>query len=685
MMNLKNPSFKQMLAAHAVLACLSLPAMAAPDGATARHPVTSADFNRLQLLSDVQLAPGGGWATYLVKSSDVAKDKAHTDLWIGNTAGTEQRPLTGSGDVASPGRWSPNGEWVAFASARGDEEQKKKGAQLQLLSMKGGEAQQITDIKGGISDVAWSPDGKRMLLVVTDFDPSEDPEKVEGWTRKTKPPIVIDRYHFKQDRDAYLGALRSHLSVLDIATRKVTRLTSGLYDELGASWSPDGTRIVFFSNRAKVPDATEESSLYTMEAREGAVPQLLLTTTTDAETIPRWSPDGKWIAYASGDPVKMSAYQRMRITVVPAQGGAPRTLAGSLERAVTKTLCWSADSQHVLAIAKDDRNAYVIRAGLDGSSAQRLTPAGRFIHDVSINRADQMMVLAADPKHPPELFANEQGALRQVSHVNDAWLATLQLGATEGFSAASADGTTVNGVVTRPPSYVAGQRYPTVLLIHGGPNGQDGFRFDPMREVLSANGYVVLQANYRGSEGRGDAYQKAIFADWGNKEVKDLLGAVDWAVKTGLADPQRLGIGGWSYGAILTNYTIASDQRFKAAISGAGSSNQISMYGTDQYIIQYNNEIGAPWVQPEQWIKLSYPFFHADKIKTPTLFMGGEKDFNVPIAGSEQMYQALQTLGVPTQLVIYPGQFHAIVLPSYERDREARYVAWFDKYLKGPR
>ena len=188
-----------------------------------------------------------------------------------------------------------------------------------------------------------------------------------------------------------------------------------------------------------------------------------------------------------------------------------------------------------------------------------------------------------------------------------------------------------------------------------GPNGQDEQAFNFERELFAANGYVVVAVNYRGSNGRGGVYQKAIFADWGNKEVVDLLGAMDHVVKIGLADPDRLGIGGWSYGGILTNYVIATDSRFKAAISGAGSSNQISMYGTDMYIQQYEQELGPPWKAQDLWLKLSYPFFHADRIHTPTLFVGGEKDFNVPLLGSEQMYQALRSLGVESKLVIYPA------------------------------
>jgi dipeptidyl aminopeptidase/acylaminoacyl peptidase len=236
--------------------------------------------------------------------------------------------------------------------------------------------------------------------------------------------------------------------------------------------------------------------------------------------------------------------------------------------------------------------------------------------------------------------------------------------------------------VVKPASYQAGRRYPMLLLIHGGPNGQDEHSFSFDRQLFAANGYVVLAVNYRGSAGRGSEFQKAIYADWGHKEVIDLLGAVDQLVASGMADPGRLGIGGWSYGGILTDYTIATDQRFKAAVSGASSALQLSMYGSDQYIVQYENELGVPWKSKELWLKLSYPFFEADRIKTPTLFLSGDRDFNVPTIGVEQMYQALRSMGVDTQLVIYPGQFHGITVPSYVRDRLQRYLAWFDKYLK---
>jgi dipeptidyl aminopeptidase/acylaminoacyl peptidase len=239
-------------------------------------------------------------------------------------------------------------------------------------------------------------------------------------------------------------------------------------------------------------------------------------------------------------------------------------------------------------------------------------------------------------------------------------------------------------LLTYPADYKKGSKVPLLLRIHGGPNGQDEHAFSFERQFFAANGYAVLNVNYRGSSGRGTKYSRAIFADWGHYEVDDLEAGVNHAIQMGVADPERLGVGGWSYGGILTDYMIASDTRFKAATSGAGTAFTVAFYGTDQYIIQYDYEIGPPW-EPKAWEtyeKISYPFLHADRIKTPTLFLGGERDFNVPVQGSQQMYEALRSLGRDTQLVIYPNEFHGIRRPSYVRDRYERYLAWYDKHLK---
>ena len=295
----------------------------------------------------------------------------------------------------------------------------------------------------------------------------------------------------------------------------------------------------------------------------------------------------------------------------------------------------------------------------------------------------RMVATSSTSTEPGELYAIEGSALRKLSSHNDAVVSGLQLQPAEDIAFKSKDGTEIHALLTKPLGYVAGRRYPTLVRIHGGPTAQDAHSFAFERQIFAANGYVVVNVNYRGSSGRGAKFSEAIFADWGNLEVADVLAGVDHLVAAGIADPDRLGIGGWSYGGLLTDYVIASDTRFKAAISGAGSANHISLYGHDQYTFLYDNEFGYPWKNLDLWVKFSYPFFKADRITTPTLFMGGQDDFNVPILGSEQMYQALKTMNVPTQLVVYPGQNHGLTRVPFLRDRMERYLAWYGKYLKG--
>jgi dipeptidyl aminopeptidase/acylaminoacyl peptidase len=343
---------------------------------------------------------------------------------------------------------------------------------------------------------------------------------------------------------------------------------------------------------------------------------------------------------------------------------------------------WSPDGTAITVLITDDRAVHLASVAVADGHLTRLTDDRAVLSAADRSAGGRVALRRGTATRSPEVYAWERGAARQLTHVNDSLFAVLQLAITEDISFKNPAGETVGALLVKPSQQSRGQKHPLLLRIHGGPNGQDQHSFSFEREWFAANGYMVLAVNYRGSSGRGQAWKKAIFADWGNKEVQDLLAGVDHVVGLGVADPERLGIGGWSYGGILTDYTIATTTRFKAATSGAGSALQTAMYGVDQYAFQYETELGVPWKNPKLWEKVSYPFYHADRIKTPTLFMGGEKDFNVPIQGSEQMYQALKSQGIPTQLVVYPGQFHGITRPSFQRDRLERYLAWYTTYLK---
>jgi dipeptidyl aminopeptidase/acylaminoacyl peptidase len=658
--------------------CGALPSHAQP-----RRLLTVDDLYNLREVRDPQRSPDGKWVAYTVSRAIRETDKNDTDVWMVSWDGSQQIQVTSSPEGESRPRWSPDGKYLSFLSSR----QGAKHAQIWLLNRAGGEAVKLTDVKGGVSDYAWSPDGSRLVLVVEDPDPTDPPDDKEPAKTdppKTPKPIVIDRYHFKADIEGYLRGQRSHLYLFDVASKKSEPLTPGTFDEESPAWSPDGKRIAFIRRHGDGDvDKAPNKDLFVIEARAGAQPIRLTTTSAEESGRVTWSPDGTSIAYLFGDELKYSAYDQSRLTIIPAAGGPSKVLTEALDRPVTNAI-WSADGRSIGFVVIDDRTSRVARVPAAGGPIEEVISGPRVVTSLSSSSDGAFAALVAAPTEVPEVYAIEGGKLRKLTHQNDEWTAGVWFGTTEGFTSTSRDGTDVHGLIVKPASYVAGRRYPTLLRIHGGPNGQDELAFNFERELLAANGYVVVAVNYRGSNGRGSAYQKAIFADWGNKEVIDLLGAVDHAVKIGLADPDRLGIGGWSYGGILTNYTIATDSRFKAAISGAGSSNQISMYGTDMYIQQYEQELGPPWKAPDLWMKLSYPFFHADRIRTPTLFVGGEKDFNVPLLGSEQMYQALRSLGVESKLVIYPGQFHGITTPSYKKDRLERYLEWYARFLMAP-
>jgi dipeptidyl aminopeptidase/acylaminoacyl peptidase len=650
------------------------PNAASTPRAGAKRPLRATDIFRVRDVRDPQISPDGKWVAYTVTIADSATDKNDTDVWMASWDGKENIRITSSKEAESSPRWSPDGKYLSFISGRDG----GKGGQVWLLDRRGGEATRLTQIKGGVSAYEWSPDATRLALVID--DPEDEPVS-DSAKAKAPKPIVLDRYHFKQDVQGYLGTKRSHLYVFDVAAKKLDTLTTGTYDEANPSWSPDGKSIAFVSDRSPDPDKSINTDVYVIDARPGATMRRVTTFEGDdnnAGSRLAWSPDGKSIAYVRGGSTSFTIYDQYRLAVIPAAGGEPRILTEALDRPVSSPR-WTPDGTSLLFLVTDDRTQYVARMKASGGAIEKLTNGPRVISSVALG-AGKIAVLASTSTEMPEVQALENGALRPLTHQNDAWLSEIQLGVTEGIEFTTPDGADVHAVMTRPATGTG--KLPTLLRIHGGPTGQDQYSFNFERELFAANGYVVVSPNYRGSNGRGEKFMNAISGDWGNKEVVDVLAATDYVVSKGVADPDRLGIGGWSYGGITTDYTIATTPRFKAAISGAGSALQTSMYGVDQYILQYETELGPPWKNPDAWMKVSYPFFHADRIKTPTLFMSGEKDFNVPTAGSEQMYQALKSLGIDTQLVIYPSSFHGITLPSYRVDRLERYVKWYDRYLK---
>ena len=635
-----------------------------------KRPMKPSDVYRLQSLGDPQISPDGNWVAYTLSSVDSVKNKRNSDIWMVSWDGKETVQLTHSPDGESQPRWSPDGKYLSFVSSRNG----LTSSQVWLMDRRGGEAKQLTDLKkGDLNDYGWSPDSKKIALVLKN---PADTSKA-----KTPKPIVLDRYQFKRDVDGYLTKTPTHLYLYDITTKKMDTLTKGNYDETNPKWSPDGSQIAFLSNRTTDPDRNANADIWVIDAKPNASMKQI-TTWTGRDFSHEWSPDGKQITYlrtTSSDNYIM--YDQPILCVISKDGGEPKLLSKSLDRPVGSPR-WTKDGAYIMALISDDRTKYVAQFTVSDGKMSKILGGNRTFNSLEKHPSGNFLATMSDPQTPTELYVIENGNTRKLTKHQDDFLANLNLASVEGFTSKSKDGAAVSNLLFRPANATKGEKSPTIFFIHGGPVAQDEFSFDMSRQMLAAAGYNVVAVNYRGSNGRGLDFCKIISADWGNKEVLDILGATDYVVQNGIADPDKLGIGGWSYGGILTDYTIASDTRFKAASSGAGVAMVSSLYGVDQYILQYDNELGSPWKNFDKYVALSYPFLKADRIKTPTQFMVGESDFNVPSVGSEQMYQAFKSLGIPTELIIYPGQFHGITNPSFQKDRFERYIAWFDKYLK---
>jgi dipeptidyl aminopeptidase/acylaminoacyl peptidase len=656
---------------------LSLIAALAARAAAPADRFEPADLDRLAEISEPQFSPDGEYLVYTVTTANVEADRRQSDLWRVRYDGRERAPLTQTPDNdESHPSYAPDGSGIAFLADRGG-----AGATTQVwwLPAAGGEARRLTDQPGGVEDFAFSPDGRQLALIAW------DPERSAGEPApRNPPPIVTSRYQFKEDVTGYLGARHRHLYLFDIAAARSVPLTRGAHDEQLPAWSPDGRTIAYVTKRGADPDRNLNYDIYLVEARAGA-PERQLTHFAGAdldpywESYPAWSPDGRYIAYLRSGEDRWLYYAPWQLAVVDVASGAER-LPAPIDRCFFKPR-WARDGRSIYVLIEQSRVTHLAEVSWPEGRITELTHGARFDVDTAVARDGRVVVLGGDDWHPYELAALDAGKLRPLGAHND-WLAGRRLAPVEDIRFASADGKSIDGLLVKPPDYVPGRRYPTILAIHGGPVYQFSHEFMPDWQTYAAHGFVVVAANPRGSSGRGFDFARAIYADWGHRDVQDVLAAVDYAVKAGVADPTRLGVGGRSYGGILTDYVIASDRRFKAAASGAGSANVLAMYGADEYVLAYELELGTPWRRRALYEKLSYPFLHADRIATPTLFYCAQNDFNVPCIGAEQMYQALRSRDVPTQLVIYPAENHELRVPSYLRDRMRRLTDWYQRYLQ---
>ncbi len=640
-----------------------------PALAQEKTPLAVDDIHKIADITEPVFSPDGNYIAYTVSSHNLEIDATVSDLWRVSWEG-EQEQLTKTPEVSE---WAPayGGDIIAYLSDGTDEEE----TQVFVMPAAGGKARQVTKIQGGVSEFALSPDGMT-IVASADVGPTvgADPEK--------PPPIVITRFKFKDDGRGYIDDRRIQLFRVDVATGETEQITQGDRDYYSPTFSPDGSQIAYVAKEREREDRHSDYDVFVMTPVEGANPQKVSDYEgSDADpstwSRPQWSPDGKKLLWLQMGADKWIYYTPFELTVADLETGEVKPLA-RIDRWFYSPH-WGEDSKTVYALIEQDRDTWAAKIDVESEEITYLTDGPRYAFDLAVAPNGRVAVLDGDAGEPYQLAAVDGGRRALTTH-ND-WLKERRLAETRDVSFKSGK-EEIHGILVLPLDYEEGKQYPLIARLHGGPVYQFSHEFMYDWQIYAANGYAVLAVNPRGSSGRGFDFAKAIYADWGNVDAKDISAGLDHVIDMGVADPDRIGVGGWSYGGILTNYMIASDKRIKAAVSGAGMSNFLAGYGGDQYMFEYETEIGLPWRDKKAFERVSYPFFEADKITAATLFQCAAADENVPCIGSEQMYLALRSLERDTQLVIYPGEDHGLTRPSFLADRMQRNLDWYGEHLK---
>jgi dipeptidyl aminopeptidase/acylaminoacyl peptidase len=523
------------------------------------------DQFKIRSVRDPRISPEGDWVAYTVTTPNLKEEKSETQIWVAPFDGDSKAiPFTAKGHSSSSPRWDPTGKYLAFLSARakgGSQDSSERKTQVWTLFRGGGEAQQLTDIQQGVQSFDWSPDGKKLVLVIRDPSPEDvaaAEAKAEG-RKYEKPkvprPHVIDRLQFKQDYAGYLDRRRTHLYVFDVESKELLQITSGDYDDSRPAWSPDGRFIAFTSNRTEEPDQNFNTDIWLVPSDSPDKGKNLIQVTTNLgeDSSPAWSPDGKWIAYSNITDAEAIVFGTNHLAVVPHTGGEARILTRQLDRNISSPQ-FSKDGEHIFFILEDAGQRHLARVPATGGEISRQIDGLLSVRGLYVAKNGRIATVISRPDLPGEIFVQQPGReLRKLTTTNDKLTSGLKLATVEKRRFKSQDGTEIEAFFYKPPSFNPELDYPTILLIHGGPISQYDYSFSFQAQLYGANGYLVVMPNPRGSSGYGQDFSLEIWADWGNKDYQDVVAAVDYAIEQGWADPNRLGVGGWCYGGILTN------------------------------------------------------------------------------------------------------------------------------------
>ena len=626
-----------------------------------RH-LTLDDMSVIQAPYSPRISPDGRKIIYL------QDDQIH----LVSATAADARSITSSAVPVWGGRWSTSSDAIYFLSDRGSDTQLYK-----LAIDQAGEAVQLSHFQDGVSPIALSHDESKVLLSASDNDLREKSEEEES------EPFVITRRHFKRDSgDGYIvEGDNSHLYVYDIASKKMVQITTGEYVESSGAWSPDGETIVFSSYRQQEMgvDYGHRMDLWAVSstAEEGGAPLRRLTDSARVRYSPEFSPDGRQIAYLTAE---NGVYGAMQVAVISADGGEERILTTQNDRNV-RSFKYGKDGEWIYFAYPDSGAAKLSRVRIRDGKIEKMVGGDQTVHSFDVSDSGIIAFDADKENLAGNIYSLRRGKVTQVTDHNREFFDQVQLGEKTKVRIDGTDGTRIDTFITTPPDYEPGHAYPAILKIHGGPQSQFewGFGFDA--QYYASQGYVVIEPNPRGSTGRGQDFLNSIYQAWGVPDYLDVMAAVDYAIEQGIADPEKLAVTGFSYGGYMTNVVITETDRFKAAASGAGGSHAESMFGHDMYLYWYLWELGVPWENREKYDVFS-PFLRAGNVTTPTMFLGGRIDWNMPISNAEIFYQALKVQDIDSELIVYPEMHHGGWPDRFWKDYLTRVVGWFDNYIE---
>lgn len=640
-----------------------------------KRPIVPEDLFSLRDVSDVRLSPSAAEIALVLITIDKPNNREFSNIWIIPSSGGAARQITDGAFSDSSPRWSPDGKYIAFASNRDGH------SSLCIVDVKTGESQSIAPwphrdfyISKPSEMMAWSPDSKEIAFAAA--EPAASPQMVD--------PRVITRAQYKS-RQAFSDDLHTQIFAVSIADHKVRQLTHGNYDAHSISWSSRG-EIAFLSNRDADPDANFHYDIYTLDPRTGA--DRKLSNAGGVAFSPVWSPDGNSIAYlATTRKVTTidSIAEDTHVWVIGRDGGAGKSISDKLDRRASSP-AWSPDGQHVLFLAGNFGQTNIYEASIDNANPRPLVQGPASVRSFSV-AGSSLAYAQTDDRSPIEVWLAAAGGANAhaVSSFNTGLLKNWDLSTPQTFWFDSFDKTHVQGWLIPPLSASPNQRYPLILAVHGGPHGMYGYNFDFTYQADAAHGYGILYINPRGSAGYGQVFSDGCVNDWGGGDFKDLMLGLDYAIAhNSWIDSERLAITGLSYGGYMTNWAITQTPRFKAAVAAGSLSNLVAFYGTSLYQDLIHTEFnGMPWDGDNYELLWKHsPLAFVKNVKTPTLFIHGERDNDVPISEAEQMYTALRRRGIEAEFLRYPREGHGLREPLHRLDQLKRSLAWFDSHLQ---